>query len=150
MTNTKQPEDLSAEELMSLQSGIAAFETKQFVRAYQLLHPLAEVGLAEAQYRLAVMSQNGLGMVVNQTEAEHWMRAAAAQDFAFAQHGLGFMYMQGECVTQDDTQAVYWFQKAAEQGLAGAQTTLAMFYEEGRGVEKDLEKAKYWYQQAGF
>lgn len=150
MTESKQTENLSAEEMMSLQSGIAAFEAKQFVRAYQLLYPLAEDGLAEAQYRLAIMSQNGLGMVVNPTEAERWMRAAAEQDFAFAQHGLGFMYMQGECVPQDDAKAVHWFQKAAEQGLAGAQTTLAMLYEEGRGVEKDAEKAKYWYQQAGF
>ncbi len=143
-------ENLSAEDIMTLQSGIAAFETKQFVRAYELLSGLAEAGNPEAQYRLAIMAQNGLGMVVNQKEAVHWMRTAAEQGFDLAQHGLGFMYMEGECVEQNYSQAIHWFTLAAEQGLAGAQTTLGKLYEEGHGVEKDLEEAKRWYAKAGF
>ncbi|MEN8215414.1 MAG: tetratricopeptide repeat protein [Pseudomonadota bacterium] len=141
--------NLSAEDRMTLRSGIAAFESKQFARAHQLLYPLAEADNSpEAQYRLAIMAQNGLGMVVNQKEAERWMRAAAEQGFDLAQHGLGFMYMQGECVEPDDIQALHWFRLAAEQGLAGAQATLGSLYEEGRGVEKDLEEAKRWYAKA--
>jgi len=143
-------ENMSAEDIMALQSGIAAFETKQFVRAHQLLSPLAQAGHPEAQYRLAIMAQNGLGMVVNQKQAVHWMRTAAEQGFDLAQHGLGFMYMEGECVEQNDTQAIHWFRLAAEQGLAGAQATLGNLYEQGRGVEKDLEEAKRWYAKAGF
>jgi TPR repeat protein len=143
-------ENMVAEDLMALRSGIAAFETKQFVRAYQLLLPLAEAGHPDAQYRLAIMAQNGLGMVVNQKEAVRWMRSAAEQGFDLAQHGLGFMYMQGECVEQDDAQAAHWFRLSAEQGLSGAQITLAELYKEGRGVEKDLEEAKRWYAKAGF
>ncbi|MDM8558715.1 tetratricopeptide repeat protein [Thiotrichales bacterium HSG14] len=151
MTKRKDSEEgMSTEEIMALRSGIAAFETKQFVRAYQLLFPLAEAGNLESQFRLAVMAQNGLGMVVNQKEAVRWMQTAAEQGFDLAQHGLGFMYMQGECVEQDDTNAVYWFRLAAEQGLTGAQATLGQLYEEGRGVEKDLEEAKRWYTKAGF
>jgi hypothetical protein len=96
------------------------------------------------------MAQNGLGMVVNQKEAEHWMRVAAEQGFDLAQHGLGFMYMQGECVKQDDASAAHWFRLAAEQGLAGAQVILGDLYKEGRGVEKDLEEAQRWYAKAGF
>jgi TPR repeat protein len=147
---TSNVETESAENIMALQSGISAFETKQFVRAYQLLYPLAEEGNVEAQYRLAIMAQNGLGMVVNEKEAERWMRAAAETGFDLAQHGLGFMYMQGECVKKDAAQAVHWFRLAAEQGLAGAQTTLGNMYEEGHGVEKDIEEAKRWYAKAGF
>ncbi len=139
------------ENLMALESGIAAFETKEFTRAYQLLFPLAEEsGNFQAQYRLAIMAQNGLGQVVNKKAAERWMRTAAEQGFDLAQHGFGFMYMEGECVEQDDAQAVHWFRLAAEQGLIGAQTTLAQLYEQGRGVEKDLEEAKRWYAKAGF
>jgi len=143
-------ENMLAEDIMTLRSGIAAFETKQFVRAYQLLLPLAEAGNIDAQYRLAIMAQNGLGMVVNQNDAVRWMRGAAEQGFDLAQHGLGFMYMQGECVEQDDVQAAHWFRLAAEQGLSGAQITLGDFYKEGRGVKKDLEEAKRWYAKAGF
>jgi uncharacterized protein len=142
--------DLSAEEIMALRSGISAFESKQFVRAHQLLSPLAQAGHPDAQYRLAIMDQNGLGQVVNEKSAFHWMRSAAEQGFDLAQHGLGFMYLQGECVEQDDAQAVHWFTLAAEQGLAGAQTILADLYKTGRGVEKDLEQAKQWYKKAGF
>jgi TPR repeat protein len=141
---------ITAEEMMTLQSGIAAFETKQFARAYQLLAPLAKQGNPDAQYRLAIMSQNGLGQAVNTQNAVHWMQAAAKQNFDLAQHGLGFMYMQGECVPQDDEQAVYWFRLAAEQGLAGAQLALGDMYKQGRGVAQDLEEAKRWYAKAGF
>lgn len=150
MTEKEGIDNLSAEDIMALQSGIAAFETKQFVRAYQLLSPLATAGNPEAQYRLAIMAQNGLGQVVNQEGALRWMQAAAEQDFDLAQHGLGFMYMEGDCVKQDDAQALHWFRLAAEQGLAGAQAALGRMYEEGRGVEKDLEEAKRWYAKAGF
>lgn len=139
----------AAEEIMAFRSGIAAFESKQFVRAYELLLPLAHAGHPDAQYRLAIMYQNGLGMVANPIEAARWMRAAAEQGLGLAQHGLGFMYLQGECVAQDDAQAVQWFRLAADQGLTGAQVTLASLYEAGRGVAKDIEEAKRWYAKAG-
>lgn len=135
---------------MDLSSGIAAFESKQFSRAVGLLGPLAEAGDPEAQYRVAIMAQNGLGMLENPLQAFKNMRAAAEAGLGVAQHGLGFMYMEGECVDQDPIKAVAWFKKAAEQGLAGSQTTLAMMYEEGRGVEKDPEEARRWYHLAGF
>jgi len=147
---TDTEENRYAEDIMALRSGISAFESKQFVRAHQLLSPLAEVGNPDAQYRLAIMDQNGLGQVVNQKKAAHWMRSAAEQGFDLAQHGLGFMYLQGECVEQDDAQAAHWFTLAAEQDLAGAQTILGDLYKEGRGVKKDLEQAKHWYSKAGF
>lgn len=67
----------SMEEEMALNSGIAAFEAKHFVRAAELLEPLAEAGNAEAQYRVAIMAQNGLGMVENQLQAYKNMKAAA-------------------------------------------------------------------------
>jgi len=135
---------------MDLASGIAAFEAKHFARAAGLLSPLADGGDPEAQYRMAIMAQNGLGMTENQLLAFKYMRSAAESGLGFAQHGLGFMYMEGECTAQNSAKAVEWFRKAAEQGLVGSQTTLAMLYEEGRGVEKDPEEARKWYRMAGF
>ncbi len=135
---------------INLASGIAAFEAKNFAQSLGMLGPLAEQGNVDAQYRLAIMYQNGLGVVKNELLAMKWMVAAANQDFPLAQHGLGFMYMEGDCVAKNSVKAISWFKKAAEQGLAGSQTTLAMMYETGNGVEKDIEEAKKWYRLAGF
>ncbi len=135
---------------MELSSGIAAFESKHFSQAASLLSPLAEQGNPEAQYRMAIMAQNGLGMHTSEKLAFGFMNAAANAGLALAQHGLAFMYMEGECTEQDGAKAVEWFWKAAEQGLVGSQTTLAMMYEQGNGVEKDMDEARRWYKLAGF
>ncbi len=131
-------------------SAMAAFESKHFGQACQLLGPFAHQGYVDAQHRLAIMYQNGLGVAANSELAVKWMRAAADQGYALAQHGLGFMYMEGECVEKNAAEAIKWFKLAAEQGLVGSQTTLAMMYEEGNGVAKDLAEAKKWYALAGF
>lgn len=78
---------------MKLSSSIAAFETKHFLRALQLLASLAKQGNADARYRMAIMYQNGLGVVRNEAMAEKWMRAAADHGHALAQHGMGSMYL---------------------------------------------------------
>ena len=142
--------DMSDNDDMSFASAMAAFEAKHFSRAMQLLSPFAEQGNAEAQHRLAIMFQNGLGMARNPEAAVKWMRAAAEQGHALAQHGLGFMYLEGECLPKDGGQAAHWFKLAAEQGLAGSLTTLAMMYEQGNGVPQDINEAKRLYKLAGF
>ena len=86
---------------IQLASGVAAFEAKEFRRAMQLLSPLAEAGVSAAQFRVAIMCQNGLDGVPNPDAALRWMTAAAEQGEPLAQHGLGFMYAYGECVEHD-------------------------------------------------
>ncbi|MBK1642435.1 hypothetical protein CKO12_11210 [Chromatium okenii] len=135
---------------MTLGSGIAAFESKQFSRATGLLAPLAECGNVDAQYRMAIMAQNGLGMLPNPLLAFSYMKAAATAGLSVAQHGLAFMYMQGECTDKNPRKAIEWFRRAADQGLIGSLTTLAMMYEQGLGVEKNLEEANRLYRLAGF
>ncbi len=131
-------------------SGVAAFEAKNFIQAMQFLYPMAEAGNPDAQHRVAIMCQNGLGVVRNEARAFEMMKAAAEQDFPIAQHGIGFMYLEGDCVEQDSAEAAKWFRKAADHGLAGSLTTLALMYEQGNGVDKDPEEAKRLYAEAGF
>jgi TPR repeat protein len=135
---------------MELASGIAAFEAKEFRRSRQLLQPLAEEGEPEAQYRLAIQYQAGLGVVQNQPSAYHWMREAAERDHGLALHALGIMYLYGECVEKNARQAAEWLQRAADQGLEGSMAALAGMYEQGLGVEKDAVKATELYRAAGF
>ncbi len=133
-----------------LDGGIAAFEAKEFRRAMQLLSPLAEQGDVQAQFRPAIMWQNGLGVVMNEKQTAKFMRLAADQGFALAQHGLGFMYLYGECLNKDPQQARLWLDKGAKQGLEGSMACLATIYEQGLGVEVGLGKANEWYAKAGF
>jgi TPR repeat protein len=135
---------------MELASGISAFEAKYFADASKILSPLADQGNAEAQYRMAIMAQNGLGMVENELMAFKYMRSAAESGLPTAQHGLGFMFLQGECVEQNSEKAIEWFRKAADQGMTGSLVTLGMMYKDGNGVEQDLELAKKYYREAGF
>ncbi|MBH44871.1 MAG: hypothetical protein CMD88_05385 [Gammaproteobacteria bacterium] len=134
---------------MELESGIAAFETKNFAHAIKLLSPIADEGNVDALYRMAIMLQNGLGCIEDTEKAHAFMLKSAESDFALAQHALGFMYFEGECVEKDIDKSIEWFTKAANQGLLGSATTLAMIYEEGKLVPQDIEKAQYWYKQAG-
>ena len=135
---------------MDLSSGIAAFEGKHFSTATRLLQPLAEQGDAEAQFRMAIMAQNGLGMVVNEKVAFDNMLAAADQGHALAIHGLGFMYLEGECTDKDTAKAAECFHKAADAGMQGSMTTLAMMYRDGNGVEQNQEEADRLFKMAGF
>lgn len=137
-------------EAMNLVSGIAAFEAKEFRRALQLLQPLADAGSADAQYRCAIMIQNGLGVVARPEAAAKMMSDAAGQKFGLAQHALGVMYLFGEGVEQDSLEAIRLLELAGASGLAGAWTTLGMIYKDGQGVDVDIERARECYQKAGY
>ena len=134
---------------MELESGIAAFETKNFAHAIKLLSPIADEGNVEALYRMAIMLQNGLGCIASTEKAFSYMGDAAQKGYPLAQHAYGFMFFEGECTEKDIDKSIQLFTRAAEQGLMGSATTLAMIYEEGKLVPQDLEKSQYWYKKAG-
>lgn len=131
-----------------LSSGIAAFDSKNFSLAYQLLSPLVNQGNREALFRVAMMQMNGLGMVENQPLALENFKSAAEQDHDFAHHMIGVAYLEGEGVEKDIDKAIVWFEKAAnDYQLVGSMYVLAMLYEDGKQVEKDIEKAQFWYDK---
>jgi len=111
---------------MQLASGIAAFEAKEFRRAWQMLEPLSDQGIEEAQYRCAVMVQNGLGVIARPKEAAALMLQAAEKDYPLAQHSMGVMNLFGEGVEQNTEQAIFWLERAGENGLAGSWSTLGL------------------------
>ena len=83
--------DLRENRAMELESGIAAFETKNFAHATKLLSPIAEEGNSDAMYRMAIMLQNGLGCLANEDKAFSYMKKAAENGLPLAMHALGFM-----------------------------------------------------------
>ena len=91
--------------------------------AAELRQP-ADAGNAEAQYRMALLYADGLGLRPSEALAASWMRRAADQGRAEAQYELGRMYASGRGVPQDRREAIGWLKKAAAGGHAPAAVLL--------------------------
>jgi TPR repeat protein len=84
----------------------------------QLWRPLADHGVAEAQFGLGVLYAKGVPQ--DYAAAVGWYRKAADQGFTFAQFSLGFMYATGRGVPQDYVRAYMWTNLAAARGVSDA------------------------------
>jgi uncharacterized protein len=126
----------------------AALLRGDYATTYALTRPLAEQGLAVAQFVLGVMYGGGHAVPQNYTEAAEWYRRAADQGWPEAQTILGVMYAQGQGVAQNDVKAAKWLLKAAEQGHVPAQCNLGHMYAQGQGVAKNDAEAAKWFRKA--
>ena len=104
--------------------GVAACERGNYAAAFREFKPLAEEGLAQAQFNLGNLYRKGDGVAQDPAEAARWFRKAAEQGLAEAEFNLGVIYVIGTGVARDPAEATRWFRKAAEQGLARAQFSL--------------------------
>jgi uncharacterized protein len=132
-----------------LKEGIEAYYFGRYASAAREFRPLAEQGVAEAQFYLGVMYANGRGFPQNYGEAVRWYRLAAEQGFPKAMSNLGQMYSKGKGVPKDLVLAVRWYQGAADEDLPEAQYNLGVMYKEGQGVPRDLVQAHMWFNLAG-
>ena len=126
------------------QKGFAAAQTGDFATALREWTPLAEQGVAQAQFNLGLMYSLGNGVLQDYKTAAKWFTLAAEQGNATAQLNLGLMYDYGEGVLQDYKTAAKWFTLAAEQGNATAQLNLGLMYGLGNGVLQDSVYAHMW------
>lgn len=121
---------------------------QDYAQAVEWYRKAAEEELVEAQYKLGVMCQNGMGGNQNDEEAIEWYRKAANQGHVIAQYNLGLMYQNGYGVDEDVKQAAQWYLKAANQGHVNAQDCYGKMCQDGEGVEKDEKEAVKWYRKA--
>lgn len=119
-----------------------------YAQAFKWYELAAEQGLAEAQFALAFMWEQGQGTCQDYPEAVKWYAAAAEQGYALAQNSLGDMYFYGHGVKQDYSRAVKWYTAAAHNKLTLAQNNLGYMYEKGYGIAQDFQKAMFWYKTA--
>ena len=117
-------------------------------RAVEVLKEAAELGYADAQFRLGECYGGGHGVEQDDAEAVKWYRKAAEQGHADAQNKLGECCYLGNGTEQDYAEAVKWLRKAAEQGHADAQHNLGACYYNGNGVEQDSAEAVKWLRKA--
>ena len=128
-----------------LEDGGAAYQRQDYAKAAQILRPLADKGVAKAQFYLGSMYLEGQGVSKNPQLGATWLRKAADQGQIDAESKLGAMYMEGQGVPEDYAEALSWSGKAADQGDANAQHTLGILYATGHGVEKDFVRAHMWF-----
>ncbi|NOX91630.1 MAG: sel1 repeat family protein [Gammaproteobacteria bacterium] len=84
----------------------------------------AQKGSADAQYKLAGMYRQGLGVKSDMVLTLKWMEKSALQGYALAQSSLGRLYAEGVDVPRDTRQARYWLSLAAAQGEQDAVVAL--------------------------
>lgn len=138
-----------------LKQGLESYYQGDYDIAAALLQPLADKGIARAQFRLAYMHYLGRGYEQSTGTADTMIRAAlpAIQKFAddnraWAQSDLGSLYEDGLVLARNFDKAVAWYRSAAEQGYPGAQTNLGMMYARGRGVNVNRKIAIEWFKKA--
>ena len=98
------------------QKGYAAYKSDDYATALREWTPLAEQGIAAAQFFLGLMYRNGHGVTQDYKTAIKWYTLAAQQGFAAAQYNLSVMYDSGQGVIQDNVYAHMWYNIAASQG----------------------------------
>jgi len=144
----KKPEvrQISSEERVQLSRAQKAFTRSNYKKAHDIWLPLAESGIAEAQYSLGFLYQSGWGPEQDLLQAVAWYSSAAEQNEARAQFNLGVLLINGEDTVEKDTEAgLLWLTRSADGNNTRAKEFLINAYSKGKyGIEKSAVKAEYW------
>jgi hypothetical protein len=127
-----------------LKEGDEAMEKEDYKTALKEFTALANKGDAQAQFNLAAIYNQGLGVDENLAKAFTLFLKAAEQNHARAQFIVGQMYSIGRGVTANEQESIKWLQKSATQGFAQAQNELGnRLYD-----KKDFKESLIWYRKA--
>ncbi len=136
----------SGNPVAQFQLGLTHLEAGRTAEGLRLIRLAANQGQPAAQYRLAKLYENGIGVKVNGKTAKALLEKAALGDNRIAMHDLGHYYADGvDGSAPDMKKAAYWFEKAAKRGVVDSQFNLGYLYQGGTGVERSLETAYFWY-----
>lgn len=101
-------------------NAMAAYTRGDYRAALREFRPLAERGIANAQYSLGLMHVNGHGVPKSYADGLKWYRKAALQDHSAARIGIGLLYSNGKGVPRDYVAAHMWFSLGATLGNRSA------------------------------
>ena len=97
-------------------TGLRAYEKKDYTAAANAWRPLAEKGDAPSQFNLGLLYVDGLGVPQDYAQAANWFERSALQDYTKAQLNLGALYGSGKGVKRDYVQAYKWLNICAAKG----------------------------------
>lgn len=124
-----------------VEQGKNHLENENYTQAMTCFQKAAEKGNAEAEYNIANLYGDGLGIEADIETAAEWLKKSAEKDYPEAQNVLAILYYKGMGVPQDFEKAAKWAKKAAACDMAEAQFVLANLYADGKGVPQDYNKA---------
>jgi len=137
---------------VSFSADLAKAQEAYFSGDYQTAlaewQPLAEEGMAKAQFGLGLLYANGFGVTLDDAQALKWYLLAAEQGHAEAQCNLAVMHANGWGVPSSSEEAFKWYSLAAEQGVVAAQANLGSMYTGGFGTDVDKVQGFKWYMIA--
>jgi TPR repeat protein len=96
----------------SKSTDIAAYNPKDYPKAYAYFKQKAAQGDPVAMDNLGHMYEDGRGVTQDQAQAVYWFTKAAKAGNSDAQLNLGVAYLYGNGVPQNKIIACQWFKKA--------------------------------------
>jgi TPR repeat protein len=117
----------------SFDSGVAAYDARDYSKAYQIWSSLDDEDLA-AMRNVGMMRRQGLGTPKDPKGAEEIFQRAADAGLPTAQADLADMLIKGEAGPPDPKRALPLLVSAAAANHPIAQYELAQFYETGELV----------------
>ena len=119
------------------------------VNAFKLFMKAAEQNDPRAQYEVAEMYRQGLGVDESQKSANKWYEKSAELGNAQAQVAWAKRLDEGTGMFFSDHDAAYqWYLKAAQQGQGEAYYILGVMAYDGRRVRMSLDDAYHLFQAA--
>ena len=119
----------------SLSDALRASDEGNHAKAAKLFGPLADKGNAVAQFKLANMYYNGIGVAKNYKEALKLYRLSAEQGHTSSQSNLATMYYKGDGVPRDFVIAYMWKNIAATNAEGDRQLR---YFEQLKTLAKDM------------
>ena len=101
----------------SYETGLLAYDSGDYKKAYKIFETLANDGDDKAQSFLGLMLETGTGVKKDLEKSYKWILKSANQGNAGAMYALGMAYFTGHSYPKKDvSKAKEWFLKAATKG----------------------------------
>ena len=142
------PRQDSSSVAQRVDEGRVAMRNQDYGAAMQILAPLAEQGVPDAQCLVALMHQKGYGVTENKREALRWYTLAALQGHSDAEFMLGQMYYNGDGIARDLGKGADLFLLNAVTGDADGQWAFGMCVTYGEGRDEDPIEGYAWLYMA--
>jgi TPR repeat protein len=131
-----------------LSDALTQYSKFEYIKAIEMLLPLAHRGDPVAEEILGFMYAKGEGIPSDEAAAYHWFTLAAVGGRTEAQFQLGLIYRDGLGVPKDGNTALYWLGRAAQQGSPDAMNAAGEVYLGHAGVAVDYAAALEWFFRA--
>ena len=140
--------DKTPEELF--EEGSQAEKVKDYEKALNYYKASAEMGNADAMFKLSYMYLNGQGIQADESKSLDWVIKAAEAGEYHAMKDLAERYDLGDRGAEKSPQKSFlWYKKAAEAGYEFGMHIVKNCYQKGEGVEENPKAAfDYFLEQA--